>query len=49
MIEVAPVVPQEKEDVEQDDHSLVRLSTEVELDEGYVLGKIVIAKSHYRQ
>ena len=38
IIEVAPVVPQEEKDVEQDDHSLVRLPTEAELDEGYVFG-----------
>ena len=39
IIEVAPVVPQEEEDVEHDDQSLVRLPTKVELDEGYVFGR----------
>ena len=39
MIEVAPVVPQKEEDVEQDNHSLVRLPTEAELDEGYIFGR----------
>ena len=36
---MAPIVPQEEEDVKQDDHSLVRLPTEAELDEGYVFGR----------
>ena len=39
IIEVAPVVLPEEEDVEQNDRSLVRLPTEAELDEGYVFGR----------